>query len=252
MKTFKAYIYSGIKEGLRTYRFLILFLGVFFFALMDPVMMKLLPEIMESQMQADMSALFSFDRNAAVESFISDIFEISTLVTALVLMGLAASEYGKKTLIIPRCSGASITGIAAAKITVYAVFFLPVSFVSVCTASFYASLLFGGEGPGALLLAGASLNIWIYFIFLVSLTFFISSLFRKRLPAGLTVLAVSYLLPAAASLFRFPEYVPSYLLTGIKLSGTDWNIFVPAAIISISLAVLFYAAAVLRMRKKEI
>ena len=49
MRTFKAYFEKEIMESIRQYRYLVLAVGIIVFAILDPLMLKLLPKILANQ-----------------------------------------------------------------------------------------------------------------------------------------------------------------------------------------------------------
>lgn len=253
MNSFKSYVYKEFIEGVRSYRFLILSLGIFFFAIFDPVMLKLVPVIMKSQIPADLSGLFNFTAAAAVESFLGEIFEITSLVVALTLMGILAREREHRSLVIPYCTGARFPGLILAKIAVYSSLMVLVLIPSVFISRVYSAILFGGEQPPVNLLFKAALNLSIYLVYLVALTTCVSAFFKKGLPAAFVTLAVVYLMPAAAGLFKIKRWVPSFLATGSSsflTLGTES--FLPALLITAAVIVLLYGSSVLVMRGKEL
>ena len=57
MQTFKAYFKKEVLEAVRTNKYIILFVGTIFWALLDPLLLKLLPIILESSLPVDMTSL---------------------------------------------------------------------------------------------------------------------------------------------------------------------------------------------------
>jgi ABC-2 type transport system permease protein len=254
MKTLRAYIVKEIIEGIRTYRFLIIGAIFLFFAIFDPVTIKLLPLILGSQMPGvDMSGMFSFSQTAAFEGFLGDLYEIGTLVVCLVLMGTVSKERETRSLVLPLTNGAGYAGILAAKVIVPAVFIGLVIFFAVPVAYFYSGILFPGVKAASLSILNAAFNCALYFTFLASLVTFASSLFKKGLPAGLCALAVAYGLPALTGLFKVTRFVPMYLALGsYKVSSLLTEDFLPAALSALGCIVLFYLGAYGVLRKVEI
>jgi len=68
MKSYKAYFKKEIKESIRSHKYLILFIGIIFWALLDPLMLKLLPLMLRNYLQPELAAQFStFTRDSAFE-----------------------------------------------------------------------------------------------------------------------------------------------------------------------------------------
>ena len=78
MPSLRAYIKKEVLEGIRTYKFLILIAGILFFAVLDPVVMKLLPEILKNQLGGlDVSAMVDFSQRGVMNSHLKNIFQMS-------------------------------------------------------------------------------------------------------------------------------------------------------------------------------
>ena len=123
MKTFRAYFKKEILEATRTNKYLILFVGSVFWALMAPLILKLLPLLLKS-MPIDISAVFeNFNRDAAYLSFLGDFFEVGTLFFAFTLMGIISNEVYYKRLVFPYSSGADTTGMVLANYIHYGLTF---------------------------------------------------------------------------------------------------------------------------------
>jgi ABC-2 type transport system permease protein len=72
MITFKAYFKKEIMESKRQYKYIILAVGIIAFAILDPVMLKLLPKILENQLQGqgDLNLLIVSTPKAAINNYI--------------------------------------------------------------------------------------------------------------------------------------------------------------------------------------
>ena len=74
-------------EAVRSYKYLILFSGIVFWAIMNPLMIKLMPLLLKNYLPADLSVLFSeYTIDAAFIDFMGDVFEIGTLFIVFSLM----------------------------------------------------------------------------------------------------------------------------------------------------------------------
>ena len=145
MQTFRQYFRKEALEALRTNKYIILFVGTIFWALMDPLLLKLLPILLKSSLPVDMTSLLpELTRDTAFTNFAGDLFEIGTLFFGFTLMGLLANEIRFKKLVFPRVSGARPVGIVLAKYIHYAVVLIIFIFIAFLTNYFYTIKLFEG------------------------------------------------------------------------------------------------------------
>src|SRR5450830_1412958 len=116
MGSFKAYFIKEIKESIRNHKYLILAVGFIFWALLDPLMLKLLPLLLKNYMPVDVSVLFStFTRDTAFQTFLKDIFQIGSLFIIFTLMGIISNEVYSKNLVFPYSRGLKPAGMVIAK-----------------------------------------------------------------------------------------------------------------------------------------
>jgi len=253
VKTFRAYFKKEILEATRTNKYLILFIGSVFWALMSPLILKLLPLFFKS-LPIDISAVFEgFNRDAVYLSFLGDFFEIGTIFFAFTLMGIISNEVYYKRLVFPYSSGADTTGMILAKYIHYGLTFSIFILIGFITNYFYTSKLFEG-GILAIGMAVRSAFLYmIYYAFLLALLIFLSSLFRRGIIAGITVILLGYTLSIFNQVTRIRAYLPNYLLFKAADIG---NIFdstlIPTIIISVVLIAIFLFFSILRIKRIDI
>lgn len=253
MKTFSAYFKKEILEAIRTNKYLILFIGSVFWALMAPLILKLLPLFLKS-LPIDLSAVFEdFNRDAAYLSFLGDFFEIGTIFFALTLMGLISNEVYYKRLVFPYSSGANTTGMVIAKYIHYGLTFSVFILIGFLTNYFYTNRLFEGGILEIGMVIRSSFLYMVYYAFLLSLLIFLSSLFRKGIIAGITVIILGYTLSIFNQVTKIRAYLPNYLLFKAADIGNifDSTLF-PTIIISVVLIVAFLFFSILRIKKLDI
>lgn len=195
MNSFSAYLWKEIIELFRSKKIIIFGIAYLFFAMLDPVMIKILPEILKSQMgNADPESFgFSATQISALSTYAKDMFQTISIVVALTLMGLTASEINNKTVILPKIVGLSMRGFVAAKIVVYSAFLSIITIIGFMVSFFYAGLLFPNSQTISFLNTFlSSLLFSVHFIFLTALCIFFGSLFKKNVLAGILTLAFSY------------------------------------------------------------
>ncbi len=253
MKTFNAYFKKEIIEAIRTNKYLILFIGSVFWALMAPLILKLLPLLLKSLPVDISTVLEGFNRDAAYLSFLGDFFEVGTLFFAFTLMGIVSNEVYYRRLVFPYSSGADTTGMILAKYIHYGLTFSVFIFIGFLLNYFYTIRLFeGGMLEIGIVIRSALLYI-VYYAFLLSFLIFLSSLFRRGIIAGIMVIVFGYTLSIFNQVTSIRAYLPNYLLFK---AGDIGNVFdstlIPTVIISVALIAIFLFFSILRIKQIDI
>ncbi|OFW63807.1 MAG: hypothetical protein A2Z35_04160 [Actinobacteria bacterium RBG_19FT_COMBO_36_27] len=255
MKSFKAYFKKELTEAKRTYKYLILFIGIIFWpAILGPLMLKLLPLLLKNYMPAETMQLFSdFTREYAFISFLNDCFQVGMIVMAFALMGLIANEVRLKRLVFPYSRGVNPTGIVLAKYIHYAITISLFILIAALIDYLYVDRLFTGGILTIKIVLESSLLYMLYFCTLLSILLYLSSLFRRGLAAGFTVLILGFSLSIFNQFDTIRAYFPNYLI----LKATDIghvfdNSLIPTVIVSFCLIILFVFLSILRMRKIDV
>lgn len=254
MQTFSQYFRKEILEALRTNKYIILFVGTIFWALMDPLLLKLLPILLRSSLPVDMTSLLpELNRDTAFTNFAGDLFEIGTLFFGFTLMGLLANEIRFKKLIFPRVSGARPAGIVLAKYIHYAVVLIIFILIAFLTNYFYTIQLFEGGVLAINMVLRAAVLYSIYYCVLLALLLFLSSLFKRGLFAGIIIIVFAYTMSIFNQFQGVRHYLPNYLLLKAQdiLGGFDITL-IPTVLISAALIILFVVLTVVRMKKIDI
>lgn len=251
--SFKTYVKKEIIEGMRTKKFLVLAIGILFFAVSDPIMLKLLPEILKNQMQgADLSMLIELSQKAALDSYTINLFQLSTIIIVLSIMGIISKERSDKTLTIPVSMGCSINGMVLAKLLVYGVFILLVNVIGMLIAYYYSGIIFGFT-YGSMLAAAVSGALYgVFFLFVLSVLILASSFFKKSFLSVTTTLLFVYLMPLAGYFEILKKYLPANLLTEANYFAEllSKNMLV-SLICTISLTVIFSILSVYKLEHVE-
>ncbi|NLM52309.1 MAG: hypothetical protein GX197_05760 [Firmicutes bacterium] len=248
-------IIKEIKYGLRNHIFLLLLAGFFFFALMAPIMAKLLPQIVQSQFphlpQEQINAMLNFSQAEIIRSFLGDVLEIVVIIVAFTLCGLLAQEIKEQTLVLPLCSGKSFAEIIGAKIIVFGVALYLISLLAVLINYLYAGMLFSFEtGIGAVIRAGLLLGLFLNFVLVCLLMW--GSMTQTPITAGIFSLITVYGQYGIAALFDLHAYFPSGLLVAANELTTDISVsLLLTIIITVVLCAVFCYITILRLKTRE-
>jgi ABC-2 type transport system permease protein len=254
MQTFRQYFKKEALEALRTNKYIILFVGTVFWALMDPLLLKLLPIILESSLPVDISALLpELNRDTAFANFAGDLFEIGTLFFGFTLMGLVSSEIRFKRLVFPRVSGAGFGGIVLAKYIHYAAVLTVFIFTAFLTNYFYTVRLFDGGILSISVVVRAAVLYALYYCLLLAILIFLSSLFKRGLFAGIIIIVFAYTMSIFNQFRGIRQYLPNYLLLKAQdIYGGFDNTLIPTILVSAAVIILSLALTVYRMRRIDI
>ncbi|MBA7560115.1 ABC transporter permease [Candidatus Atribacteria bacterium 1244-E10-H5-B2] len=254
MRSFKAYFKKEILESVRGNKYLILFVGTIFWALLDPLMLKLLPLLLKNYLPADLTDLFStFTRDTAFQTFIKDLFQIGTIIIALTLMGLLSNEVYLKKLVFPYSRGVNPAGIVLAKYIHYTVTISLFILIAFLTNYFYINRLFTGGVLSIEIALKSSLLYILYYSVLLSILLYLSSLFKKGIIAGITVLVLGYSLSIFNQFETIRAYLPNYLLFKANEIGHIFdNSLIPTVIVSFCIIILLVFFSILRMKKIDV
>ncbi|PRR83759.1 ABC transporter permease subunit [Clostridium vincentii] len=246
--TFKAYIKKEFIEAKRENKLMILFMGFFFFALSTPPMLKLTPKLLEKQYGTEMSSLFKTSALDSVANYlISTLPQLCILVLCLTLGGILCNEISKGSIILPITKGANKSSIVIAKFSFYGVVIFIISTISVITNIYYSFIVFQEDLPSIKAILICSTNVYIYLLFILSLIFLFSSLFKKSMGAALLSMGINIGL-VLLNTFNY-SFNPFKLISeGGKLSS---QFAIEPLIITSILTILAILASIYIFIKKE-
>ena len=221
MGTFKAYFRKEMIESIRSYRYLVLAVGILMFAIADPIMMKLLPIIMKNQTNgADLSALFVVSNESVLLMYIKDSFQIGFMFVVFTMSGILSDEKSTQKFVFPYAKGASQAGIVLAKILHYCIFIFLMTMLGVCISHYYTGLLIKGTPVPFETVLFVGLMLSAYYIFYSVVATFLSAIVGKGLVAGFITLGIAYLSVFINNVKSVNEFVPYMLINnanGLKI-----------------------------------
>lgn len=247
--TFKAYLYKEFTEARRENKLIILFMGFFFFALLTPPMLKLTPKLLENQYGTDMSDIFKTSAIDSVASYLSsNLPQICILVLCLTLGGVLSNEISKGSIILPITKGANKVYIVLAKFCFYSVLLFIISMLSTITNIYYSFIVFKEEYPSIQEVLICATSVYIYLLFILSLIFLFSSLFKKSMGTALLSMGVNIGL-VLLNTFNYSFNPFTLISEGAKLSN---RFSYKPLIITIVLIILLIFSTTFIFTKKEV
>lgn len=238
----RASLYKEWYDIRASHRLLMIAIGFMAFALLDPLMAKLMPILLKDQLKGvDLSALINSSQSAAIAMFVGDLQELAQLVLILVLMGVISQERLEKRLVIPVSMGLDLRAAYLAKWLVYTLIILLVVPLALGTAALYGGMLFGFEPlPGPSLMAmGTAIS--LYFSAVVALVLALGERFKRPIAAGVSAIFAVYGLSAIIGIWEaakpwLPGKLIAYAALGDKTTEFPWEAALCAvAIVGLSL-----------------
>lgn len=250
MKTFKAYFKKEIIESIRNYKYLVLAIGLLIFAVLDPIMLKLLPDILKSQVPIDLGALFKVDRAYAVTNYIKDLYQIGLLVVVFTFSGTLGEELWGHKLVFPYSRGANPKALVLAKFIHHVLSITILVFLGFILNYYYASVLFSGGDININKVLTSAALISAYYAFSLSLLLLFSSLFKKSVFSGILVLIICYLLGTLSFVDKIKDFSPYNLISLAYKFSFNGSIKGLTATFIISL--IFILLTMYRLKKAEV
>jgi len=245
-----------VRYGLRNGRFIILAAGFLFFAMLDPVMMKLvIPSVMQSQMPGltpeVIKQMFQMSQVQCIQSYMGDVFEIGTVIVTFTLCGLLAQEIKDNTLVLPLCSGKRFRMIAGAKLAVFGAALILILTVALAIDYAYAGLMFSFDIGILPILRGGLLQ-GVYMVFLLANLLTWGTVCKKPIAAGIITLAVAYGLSYLGSILNIATYLPSGLLdAAMNLTATPSPDIIKTLLMTIALILVLMGVTLIRLKTME-
>lgn len=250
MGTFKAYFKKEILESIRQYRYIILVAGVVFFAISDPIMMKLLPEILKNKMKGDMAALFVITPTSVFQSYIKDLFQIGAIIVFFTLCGSLSDEIINEKLVFPYSKGSSPAGIVISKIVHYGIVVSLITTGGFLINHYYISLLIKGEAVPISEVLSAAGVISLYFLFNIILVMFFSAIFKKSLISGFITLGLGYFTALLNNVDSIRAFIPYRLVN--HANGVSNDHIMNTIFVVLMYCVILTGFTIYKMNKIEI
>jgi ABC-2 type transport system permease protein len=244
-----------ILEIIRSKKLLILIILFGFIAISSPILAKLLPVLLKS-MPSTPGVTFNIPEPTwkdAIDQLLKNISQIGMIVIIFIFAGSIADEKSKKTLEMVLSKPISRANFILAKflasITAVKVVFL----ASMVIFYLYTISLLGSFSLVNFI--WLSVFLLIYLILVLSLTLFFSTISASQIAAvGFTFLVQIVYSTGINYIKSLKDYSPSYVLSNYQelMHKGNFSDFLPSAIVSIILVLLFIAVSIQLFKKQEV
>lgn len=252
-----AFLKKEFKAVFRTYRFWVIPLVLMFFALMSAPTAKFTPDLLKSALPQGMS--FKMPAPTLVDAFtqwFKNLSQIGVLAIILLTMGLMAEEKTSGTILLIVTKPVSRANVVVSKFVAQASW-LAVSFAAAAVVCYlYSAALFKFDLAGAFV--WGNLLFLGYFVLVVAITIFFSTVLKNQIAAGgLALVTVTGLSLVAALSKTFDKYSPTGLTTvGMKVAfgqpGADLAQAAWPAVTGVITVAALLTAAILIFNRQEL
>lgn len=242
--------------GIRSSKILILTVGFLFFAILTPVMTKvILPEILKSQFpgmsQDALGEMMDMTQRGCIRSYMGDVFEIGTIIVVFTLCGLMAQEIKDNTLVLPLCSGKRFGSITAAKMIVFGSVLLLAPTIALLIDYMYSGLLFSFEVGIVPIIRGGLLQ-GTFMVFVLTGLIMFGTWIKRPIPTGFITLVFVYGLHFLGGIFNIHPYLPSGLLAEAQqLAVIPVSSLGQTLLLSIGIILLMTCVTIVRLKSME-
>jgi ABC-2 type transport system permease protein len=251
MRGFKALLKKELLEQLKTYKLYIIGSIFLFFGFSTPLMLKYLPEILELAGEDIIIDIPPPTAMQALGEYSGTIIQVGILIAVLMAMGAIAQERSKGTAMMTLSKPVRRISFVTAKLTALSTSFVIALIVGSTACYLYTVMLIEDINASGFL--GQNLLMILFFIFCISVTLFLSSLFRNQLAAGGIALAVLIGQAVATQLPWVGDFIPGQLTSwGSHLVSGDAESAWGAVAVSVALILLCLYFANRNLEHREI
>ncbi|MBM7614286.1 hypothetical protein [Alkaliphilus hydrothermalis] len=253
MHSFKAYFKKEILEGMRTYRYIIIASVFIGFAIFTPMMLKMLPSILESQGDGiDYSQLMKVTQTSALQNYMGNILQLGTLVVVLSLMGIVAEEVKNHLFVMPTSKELSFTGVILSKGVHYSILVSILIPIAMTINYYYVAMLFEDGVVTLQQTLSSAFHLTCYFIFIIHLLICIGSYVKKSGVVATITMLVLLAMPLLNKINALSKVLPYYFIeAATKVSNLDSSVFMPLLVLS-GYIVLLNGMAIHRLKTREL
>lgn len=252
MNSFTAYFTKEVLEARRQHKYIIIGAAIMFFAILDPIILKLLPKLLANEIPVELVNTMKVTRDTAATNYFKDLFQIGSMILVFVISSSICEEINSKKLMIPLSKGAQTSSIVLAKFVHFAGAVIITLFIGFITNYYYVNILFtDGNIDLKAVMAGFS-YFSIYYCFIIALTLFFSALLSKSFAAGILTLTITYTMAALNSINKLSKVIPYNLLSKANtLKPIEFHWSIPATILY-TIFLLIFAIKIFDIKKSNI
>ncbi len=232
MDSFIGYFFKETLEARRNYKYIILLAAIMFFSIFDPLMMRLMPLILEGELPKEVIGLINTDRSSSIIGYYGDLAQLASIALCFLASSSLGEEIRERKLIIPLSKGAEGGSIVLAKVCHYVLSSSIVLFLGIAFNYFYTELILEGEMISSAAAISSLLYFALYYIFIISLSIFFSSFITKGFIAAIATLIVLFIGSSLSQINSFGKFLPyNLILRAMDLKEIEFILAIPLTLI---------------------
>lgn len=254
MKNYMAFLKKELVEYARTYKLLIMLMVFAVFGITNPLLAKLLPELLGSLVTDGIT--MTIPEATALDAwsqFFKNATQIGLIVTVIVFSGILASELTKGTLTILLTKGLSRTAVILSKFT--GMLLLWTASLALCFGLTYGYTLYLFPGGETVNLLFSVFCLWLFGVFLLAVLLLSSTIAKSNYVCLLFTGGAVVLCMLIGILPEAQRYNPLSLASDnldLITGAAEASSLYGAVWVTGLLSVLFVALAVAVFRKKQL
>lgn len=239
-------------EGKRTKKLMVLAIAAMFFSLLDPVMLKLTPYLLQELSGIDIGNAISLTQVAQLKDYNQDMYQIFSIVLVVIVGNTWLNEVKNETLVIPVSKGVSLSAIMLGKISMYTLFINGLMIIAYSVNYYYSGVIFGFEvGYYQVLISALLMGLFYSFciVFMITFSPIIASYPGIIFMTLLIVFGGQFL----AALLKIDRFTPFALVSEASMFPRIMSNQIYVTIVSgLILAIVLYTIGITVATKKEI
>lgn len=251
---FMAMLKKEWTESFRSFKLMSVIIVFAILGIMSPFIALLTPQILESALQEEFAG-FVFPEPTAHDAFVqfySNINQMGLIIFVILFGSILTNEFSRGTLVNLLTKGLRRDVVIHVK-ALFVLVVWTVSYAVAAVLTYFYTIYYWDEPLYQLF--GALVTTWIFGVFIISIIFLASVLFRNFiavLSSVVVLLVVFFLLSIHPDV---AEWLPTYLnghnvemLKDAKPFSDMW----PAIGMTVGLSIVFYVLTILRFRRMEV
>lgn len=226
-------------ETTRQYKLIVVIFIFAFFAILEPLMIKMLPRLLGADLMAqgiDINLLVQAEASAGIKGFIGDVFQIVPVVLAFTFSGYFSKEITTQTLVMPLTKGATLVNVYISKLIVLIGVVAFGHLIAGLINFYYANLIFSGSPvPWRTFMINhvyAQLVVSHFLIVMLAIDVWM----KKSIMSSLAALGYFFAMSSIVGFMgKYAKYSPLYLTKEAGQFLTEYSDNAPIAIISLFL-----------------
>ena len=253
IRTFKAYFRKEMIESIRHHRYLVLVLGFVLFAILDPIMVKLIPYFLKGQLPEELIKHIVFTPIEGANNYIKDVFQFANLIVVLSLMGIINDEITTQKFVFPWSKGARVEGVVLAKYLHYSIVILFGAVVGFMVNTYYTNMLFAGNTVTYAAMLRSALLFSQYYLFALAFLFFFSSILKRGIGGAIVVLLFNYFSPIFINIAGIAKWLSYNLVAQANIKAPFTTTYpLETLVITMVYIVVLLALTIRRVKKVEV